>query len=480
MRVLSGHRPAAVAAAIIAAFSLLASPGRAEVRYYNCVLNPRQVVPPVTGSRATGAGRFVIDTDANTVSYWIVFTKLSSAETVAHIHGNFISSPGINADIRVTLPPGNPKVGTWTYTEDLEATILNGFAYADIHTAGAAGGELRGQIVPFNAVLDGVQETAGAATAGTGWATFTIDKIGHQLTYYIAYAGLSGPVTAAHFHGPALHGQSAAITLPITIGASPLKGTVSYAVADEPAILAGRWYVNLHTAANPDGEIRGQVCPVVVPMDATQEVPPVAEPGSAGFGLVAIDTLANVISYDVHVDSVRIASTAVHLHGFAPVTGNAGVLVSLLPGARRIGSWTYGAANEHEMLLDHAYFDVHTSTHANGEIRGQLLRLPGSNPLLSVGGPPRAIGGLAAAPNPFLAGTRLSFRLFRAGEVSLRVVSVDGRVVRRIDSGWLDTGPHALEWDGHDDGGRALAPGLYFACVRSADGETVTKLARLH
>lgn len=466
----------ALAVANVAVFALLASPVHAEVRYYNCVLHPLQVQPPVTGSRAAGAGQFAIDTDANTVSYWIVFTKLAGAETAAHIHGSLSSTPGNNAAIRATLPAGNPKVGVWSYTEDLETTLLGGLAYVDIHDAALPGGELRGQIVPLNASLNGSQVVGGSPGSGIGWATVTIDQVAHQLNYFISYSGL-GAVTAAHFHGPALHAAAAPIKANLSLGVGlPMTGTVSYALADEPAILSGLWYVELHTAS---GDIRGQICPVVVPMDGAQTVPPSLETGSAGFAMISIDTLANALSYDIHVDSVRVSQTGEHFHGYAPAGATAPSVVSLTPAARRIGVWTYGAANESQVLQGHVYIDSHTSSHPNGEIRGQLLRLPGAGPLLAVGGPPRAISGLTAAPNPFAGRTRLSFQLASQGPVSISILDVEGRVVRHFAPQLFTPGSHTYQWDGCDNAGRTLAAGLYFAQVRTPDGETVTRLSRL-
>src|SRR5690242_16617591 len=117
---------------VFAATSLLALPAHAAIYIYSCILNPRQEVPPVAAG-PLGAGRFVIDTDANTVTYRITFSGLTSAETAAHIHG--VTGPGVNAGVLTPLPPGNPKVGVWTYPEADEAAILAGQTYANVHTA---------------------------------------------------------------------------------------------------------------------------------------------------------------------------------------------------------------------------------------------------------------------------------------------------------------------------------------------------------
>ena len=100
--------------------------------------------------------------------------------------------------------------------------------------------------------------------------------------------------------------------------------------------------------------------------------------------------------------------------------------------------------------------------------------------MLGVGpGGPRLTGGLAAAPNPFGARTTLSFQLARTGSVSLSIVGVDGRAVRSVPATMYAPGSHTFEWDGLDDAGRAAAPGVYFAVIRTPEGESTTRIARL-
>ena len=174
---------------LFAAASLATSSAHAEVFVYNCVLSPIQENPVVTGSRAFGAGRFVIDTDANTASYRIVYSRLLGTESAAHIHGSVTSSPGTNAGVLVALPAGNPKVGVWNFTEAQQSLLLNGLCYANVHSTAFPGGELRGQIVPLNATLDGAQETPAVSTNGRGFATFTVDTAANVLSYYVRYDG---------------------------------------------------------------------------------------------------------------------------------------------------------------------------------------------------------------------------------------------------------------------------------------------------
>jgi subtilisin family serine protease len=68
-----------------------------------------------------------------------------------------------------------------------------------------------------------------------------------------------------------------------------------------------------------------------------------------------------------------------------------------------------------------------------------------------------------ASPNPFsTGGTAIRFGVAQAGEVRLEVFNVVGRRVRTLSRGSLPAGGHAVAWDGSDDSGRAVPPGVYF------------------
>ncbi len=120
-------------------------------------------------------------------------------------------------------------------------------------------GAARAETVPFSATLAGASEVPPKTTAGTGAATASLDTTTKVLTYGVEYSGLSGPATAAHFHGPAEPGANAGVVVPFPMPASPIKGTATLTDAQMSDLMAGRWYANVHTAANPAGEIRGQL-----------------------------------------------------------------------------------------------------------------------------------------------------------------------------------------------------------------------------
>lgn len=115
----------------------------------------------------------------------------------------------------------------------------------------------------YEAALNGAQEVPPVATSATGHAELVFHPHTRMVRWKITHSGLSGPVTAAHIHGPAGPGQNAGPQIPLNANAGrPIEGgelRLSPQQANE--LSSGQWYVNLHTARHPDGEIRGQLRP---------------------------------------------------------------------------------------------------------------------------------------------------------------------------------------------------------------------------
>ena len=119
--------------------------------------------------------------------------------------------------------------------------------------------------VSFKAELSGVREVPPTQSKGTGSLRATLDTASNTLTWTGSYSGLSGPVTGAHFHGPVSYvGMTSEQNAPIQVGtqgslAGPFKGSTAITDTQAKDLLDGRWYFNIHTPANKDGEIRGQI-----------------------------------------------------------------------------------------------------------------------------------------------------------------------------------------------------------------------------
>lgn len=112
----------------------------------------------------------------------------------------------------------------------------------------------------LTARLSGANEVPVVITDATGIVEAKLAPGSNVLTWKITYSGMSGPVTGAHFHGPAMAGQNASVIVPISAPlVSPVTGSATLTPGQAADLTAGKWYVNLHTVANPNGEARGQV-----------------------------------------------------------------------------------------------------------------------------------------------------------------------------------------------------------------------------
>lgn len=115
----------------------------------------------------------------------------------------------------------------------------------------------------YNFPLSGLQEVPPNASPAVGTGLVTLNTDTNMLSWDISFGGLLAPVSASHFHAPALPGVNAGVVLPIAgAGAiSPIIGQSVISDLFESQILGGLSYVNVHSTMFPGGEIRGQVVP---------------------------------------------------------------------------------------------------------------------------------------------------------------------------------------------------------------------------
>jgi hypothetical protein len=115
--------------------------------------------------------------------------------------------------------------------------------------------------VSYKARLSGRSEVPKTDSKGKGKFDGTFDTQSKVLNYTLTFDGLSGPATAAHIHGPATRTQSAGVVAPLgdKNPTSPVTGSVTLTDDQVKMLQSAKMYVNVHTAASPGGEIRGQI-----------------------------------------------------------------------------------------------------------------------------------------------------------------------------------------------------------------------------
>lgn len=113
-------------------------------------------------------------------------------------------------------------------------------------------------LVAFSTTLRGGNEVPPVMTDATGRVYAVLNKNNLLLRWKMTYTGLSGPATMVHFHGPAAVGENARVQVPFQRPiTSPYAGQATLTPQQAAELMAGKWYVNIHTRAHPGGEIRG-------------------------------------------------------------------------------------------------------------------------------------------------------------------------------------------------------------------------------
>ena len=117
------------------------------------------------------------------------------------------------------------------------------------------------EMVNMTASLSAANEVPPVQSPANGAATVMVNTDTRELRWDVQVQNLSAPMTASHFHGPATSAQNGPVVIPIAKAGdqSPFKGSATLTPEQMADLLAGRWYVNIHTPNNPPGEIRGQV-----------------------------------------------------------------------------------------------------------------------------------------------------------------------------------------------------------------------------
>jgi hypothetical protein len=376
-------------------------------------LSGAQEVPSVV-TTATGTGSFSLNDDMTELRYAVAYQGLSGTLTAGgHFH---VGTPGRTGSVVKAIaslgdPASNTISGIWKasdatqpLTTALVESLLTGRLYVNFHTPVNPGGEIRGQVtlataLQFTVDLDGTQEVPSVATTAGGTGVFVLSPDRSEMEYTIAYRELSGVLSAGgHVHVGAA-GRSGGVVKGIAVSGDPasafLKNKWRSSDSNQPltsalvdSAIAGKLYVNFHTAANPGGEIRGQLTlrggtGYAASLEGSKEVPAVTADGR-GAGYLVLNGARTEAQYAVTYFGLTGSLTAGgHFHiGGVGRNGSVvkGIAISGGGAAGTVtGSWRstdpsqpLTTALAESLMSGRLYVNFHTASNPGGEIRGQI------------------------------------------------------------------------------------------------------------
>lgn len=234
--------------------------------YFTGNLTSAQEVP-TNGSTATGFGRVTLNAAETQITASFHWSGLTGNATAGHIHG---AAAGANGPVLFNMLPAAATSGsvigaTFAVTPTQVADLKAGLWYFNIHTGTNPGGEIRGQITvdaPYLVYMNGGQENPPVNGTATGSGAISVNAAGTQALVTMRWNGLSGNATAGHVHA-GRSGVNGAVVCNLSPVAVATGQVVDFLCTFSPtqitSLRQAQFYLNVHTSANPGGEIRGQI-----------------------------------------------------------------------------------------------------------------------------------------------------------------------------------------------------------------------------
>jgi hypothetical protein len=340
---------------------------------YVAALSGAQEVPPVA-TTATGSATFTLSADRTQLTYSVTHTVTGG--TASHIH---LAAAGENGNVIYPFTPfGSTMTGTLTITATDADNLEQGKMYVNVHSSTYPGGEIRGQILHpgdslWVANLTGSQENPAVTSTGTGTAAVILDATNSSLRYHVNTTGLT--LTNGHIH-KAIATINGGVLHPFSPIAATMDGTITLSGTDAQDLADGRWYVNVHTAANPGGELRGQLMQpgeilYSASLSGANEVPPVTTTATGGSQFI-LDPAGAGLRYEAVFTGLT--ATASHIHtGAVGVNGNVLYPLTLTASGAK-GTQAITTADLTNLNAGNLYINAHTAANPGGEIRGQIAK----------------------------------------------------------------------------------------------------------
>ena len=343
------------------------------------VILPGGSIDVTANADAEATSTIVVNTVSGLVTASVTFSGLDAGQTVTalHIHQGFAGANGpVIAGFTVDNANGSAQLSTTLNAAQL-ATFLQGGTYLNLHTAANPAGQLRGQIAPANIQvlftrIEGQQENPPVATSSTGLGYLTVNTATAAIVANVIVNGFTPTMT--HIHN-GFAGENGPVIVGLT-QSSPGVFTVSSTAMNVAGLLGGRYYFNVHSAANPSGEIRGQLAGQTTivartTLQGSQENPPVSTQ-SSGIGYLTASISGSVTA---RVSTNGFTPTAAHIHTGS--AGQNGAVIIALEAGTTAGSFVSPANSTAQsingLLAGNYYFNVHSAANPGGEVRGQVV-----------------------------------------------------------------------------------------------------------
>ena len=449
-----------------------------------------------------GLGSFNLSQDKTELEVNVLVNDLTAAITNAHLHYGAMGSSG-----SVAVPLSQFNLGK-TYKGVFNTTTLanqsafldslqQGKVYINIHTSNFPAGEIRGQLLKsstlvFDTWMDSSQET-GTVNPGTpvnamGLCNFSVNSRLDTIRVDIQADQLSGTITGAHFHsgkegesGPVVMGltgfiQGNSVFAVLTPESPEFSGNLDFDSFVKKA-LSGDIYINLHTALNPAGEVRGQPASltrdgVIYSLCTSQQTGSVIGADNAqGSGFVTMDRNYSNLHYGIAVSHLGSTLTMDHFHAGLP--GSNGPVIYALPtDSVMTGFWndaTFTPEIADKFESGEVYANFHTSNNPAGELRGQVAVGEFCLTNTSIEDPIKPfVNSVSIYPNPVSSATTITYILSQRGEVSLSLYNILGKEVSLITREYQESGTYSRNLNAS-----ALKEGVYIYKL-SINGITAT------
>jgi len=358
---------------------------------FSVVLNATQSTSGVA-SETNGTANITVDTDSASISGSLEISNLSSSNVVnaVHLHTGL---PGQAGGVAVTLEQDTTNILQWKIPENsvLSTTqlesLLNGRTYLNVHTSDVTSGEIRGQVLPVGyevnvTMLSGDQQVPNLVNSTISATAYSLmntnnGKLDTQLLVSDAME-----VTAIHLHS-GMAGTNGGVVSALeadATNANVYHVSIDLGSENQAAYTKGALYFNLHTNDNASGELRGQLLTDVlsltkITLSGDQQIPnPISSSGSA-MGFITLNSSTG--AYDANIRYMNLSDvTAAHIHQ-AYAGSNGGVVGTFTMSSSETDflelSGTFSLDEIAAFENGEHYFNLHTSSNASGELRGQVI-----------------------------------------------------------------------------------------------------------